>query len=126
MLSTSSAYSFSSRPVDFEYHWRNDQELPQKDGVQSLTAEYDVELTSWREVGAAILGCDGTTSIEQDNGALGTNYTTEYREIVSSATFFSESAWNALTGQNIDLLPGTCANVLDDEGGAANISLVVM
>ena len=67
----------------------------------------------------------GTTSIEQDNGALGTNYTTEYREIVSSATFFSESAWNALTGQNIDLPPGTCANVLDDEG-AANISLVVM
>lgn len=57
MLSTSSAYSFSSRPVDFEYHWRNDQELPQKDGVQSLAAEYDVELTSWREVGAAILGC---------------------------------------------------------------------
>ena len=57
---------------------------------------------------------------------MGTAYTTEYREIVSSATFFSESAWNALTGQNIDLLPGTCANVLDDEGGAANISLVVM
>ena len=28
MLSTSSAYSFSSRPVDFEYHWRNDQDLP--------------------------------------------------------------------------------------------------
>ena len=122
MLSTSSAYSFSSRPVDFEYHWRNDQELPQKDGVQSLAAEYDVELTSWREVGAAILGCDGTTSIEQDNGALGTTYTTEYREIVSSATFFSESAWNALTGQNIDLLPGTCANVLDDEGGSEYLS----
>ena len=122
MLSTSSAYSFSSRPVDFEYHWRNDQDLPQKDGVQSLAAEYDVELTSWREVGAAILGCDGTTSIEQDNGALGTTYTMEYREIVSSATFFSESAWNALTGQNIDLLPGTCANVLDDEGGSEYLS----
>lgn len=50
---------------------------------------------------------------------MGTTYTTEYREIVSSATFFSESAWNALTGQNIDLLPGTCANVLDDADYAA-------
>ena len=90
--------------------------------MQSLAAEYDVELTSWREVGAAILGCDGTTSIERDNGALGTTYTTEYREIVSSATFFSESAWNALTGQHIDLLPGTCANVLDDEGGSEYLS----
>ena len=53
---------------------------------------------------------------------MGTTYTTEYREIVSSATFFSESAWNALTGQNIDLLPGTCANVLDDEGGSEYLS----
>ncbi len=53
---------------------------------------------------------------------MGTTYTTEYREIVSSATFFSESAWNALTGQHIDLLPGTCANVLDDEGGSEYLS----
>ncbi len=60
--------------------------------------------------------------VEQDNGALGTTYTDEYREIASSATFFSESAWNALTGQNIDLAPGTCANVLDDDGGSDYIS----
>ena len=122
MLNTSSAYSFSTRPVDFEYHWRNDQNWPEQDEVRSLAAEYDVDITSWQQVGAATLGGDGTVSIEQDNGALGTTYTTEYREIVSSATFFSESAWNALTGQNIDLLPGTCANVLDDEGGSEYLS----
>lgn len=122
MLSTNSAYSFASRPVDFAYHWRCDQDLPNQDDVKVLAAEYGAELTSWAEVTAATLGGDGTISIEQSNGAMGTIYTTEYREIASGASFFSESAWNALTGQNIDLAPGTCANVLDDEGGSDYLS----
>lgn len=122
MLSTNSAYGFASRPVDFEYHWRNDQDLPKQNEVESLAEVYGVELTSWAEVGAATLGGDGTVSIEQDNGALGTTYTTEYRQIVSGITVFSESAWNTLTGQDLDLAPGTCANVLDDEGGSEYLS----
>lgn len=122
MLSTNSAYSFARRPVDFAYYWRCDQDLPNQDDVKSLAAEYGVKLTSWAEVTAATLGCDGTISIEQSNSAMGTTYTTEYREIASGASFFSESAWNALTGQNINLAPGTCANVLDDEGGSDYLS----
>lgn len=122
MLSTNSAYGFESRPVDFEYHWRNDQDLPKQNEVESLAEVYGVELTSWAEVGAATLGGDGTVSIEQDNGALGTTYTTEYRQIASGITVFSESAWNTLTGQDLDMLPGTCANVLDDEGGSEYLS----
>ena len=122
MLSTNSAYSFASRPVDFEYHWRNDQGLPEQAEVEALAEEYDVDITSWQQVGAATLGGDGYVEIEQDNGALGTTYTTEYREVASGATFFSESAWNTLTGQRIDLAPGTCANVLDDEGGSDYLS----
>ncbi len=122
MLSTNSAYSFASRPVDFEYHWRNDQKLPEQAEVEALAEEYGVDITFWQQVGAAILGGDGYVEIEQDNGALGTTYTTEYREVASGATFFSESAWNTLTGQHIDLAPGTCANVLDDEGGSDYLS----
>lgn len=116
MLSTNAVYDFEKRPIDFEYHWRKDQKLPQRSQVESLAQVYDVDITSWAQVNAATLGSDGTISIEQDNGALGTTYTKEYREIASGATFFSESAWNTLTGQNVDLAPGTCANVLDDEG----------
>lgn len=117
MLSTNAVYDFEKRPIDFEYHWRKDQNLPQRSQVESLAQMYDVDITSWAQVNAATLGSDGTISIEQDNGALGTTYTKEYRKIASGATFFSESAWNTLTGQNVDLAPGTCANVLDDEGG---------
>ena len=122
MLSTNSAYSFASRPVDFEYHWRNDQDLPEQAEVVALAEQYSVDITSWEEVDAATLGGDGYVEVEQDNGALGTTYTVEYQEVASGATFFSESAWNTLTGQNIDLAPGTCANVLDDEGGGSYLS----
>ena len=122
MLSTNSAYSFASRPVDFEYHWRNDQDLPERSEVEALAEEYGVDITSWQEVDAVTLAGDGYVEIEQDNGALGTTYATEYREVASGATFFSESAWNALTGKHIDLASGTCANVLDDEGGSDYLS----
>ncbi len=122
MLSSSSAYSFSSRPVDFEYHRRSDQEQIGRQEVETLAQEYGVEITSWAQVEAASLGGDGTVSIERNNGVLGVTYTTEYREIASGGTFFSESAWNALTGQTVDLAPGTCANVLDDEGGGDYLS----
>ena len=122
MLSTSSAYSFKSRPVDFEYHWRNDQGWPERTEVEALAGEHGVDITSWQQVKAATLAGDGYVEVEQDNGALGTTYTVEYREVQGGATYFSESAWNALTGQNIDLAPGTCANVLDDEGGSDYLS----
>ncbi len=122
MLSTNSAYSFASRPVDYEYHWRADQDWPEQAEVEALAEVYGVDITSWQEVGAATLAGDGYVEIEQDNGALGTTYTVEYREVQGGATFFSESAWNALTGQTIDLVPGTCANVLDDEGGSSYLS----
>lgn len=122
MLSTNSAYSFASRPVDFEYHWRNDQGLPDQAEVEALAEEYNIDITSWQEVGAATLAGDGYVQVEQDNGALGTTYNVKYQEAASGATFFSESAWNALTGQNIDLAPGICANVLDDEGGSDYLS----
>ncbi len=122
MLNTSSAYSFSTRPVDFEYHWRNDQNWPEREEVEALASEYNVDITFWQQADAATLAGDGTVQVEQDNGALGTTYTDEYREIASGDTFFSESAWNALTGQSVDLAPGTCANVLDDDGGSDYLS----
>ena len=122
MLQSSARYSFDTRPVDFAYHGRADQDLPVRAEVDGLAADHGVEITFWAERTAAVLGCDGTDSIETENGLLGATYTTEYRRLVRSATFFSESDWNALTGRQVDLAPGTCANVLDDEGGSSYVS----
>ena len=122
MLSTSSSYQFDTRPVDYAYHFRSDQDIPLEDEVRQLAADYGVIITTFTHQPSAILGTDGTISIEQDNGALGTTYTEAYREIAGGASFLPESAYNALTGQGIDIPAGTCANVLDDEGGSSYLS----
>ena len=121
MMSSSTAYSFDARPVDYEYHWRGDQDLPERQEVSRMAAEYGVEMTSWAQTQAAVLGTDGTYQVETE-GPMGVTYTTEYTELLDGGTFFSESSWNALTGQQVDIAPGTCANVLDDEGGSSYLS----
>ena len=121
MLDSSMAHSYDTRPIDFAYHWRADQDIPERDEVQRLADEAAVEITAWAQQEAAVLGVDGTYSIETETG-FGTTYTTAYAALLNGATFFSENAYNALTGQNIDILPGTCANVLDDEGGSSYLS----
>ena len=121
MLGSSMAHSYDTRPIDFAYHWRADQDIPERDEVQRLADEAAVEITAWAQQPAAVLGVDGTYSIETETG-FGTTYTTAYAALLNGATFFSESAYNAMTGQNINILPGTCANVLDDEGGSSYLS----
>lgn len=121
MLSGSSEITYASRPIDFEYHWRADQSLPQRDEVQTLADEAAVKITSWAQQSAAVLGRDGTYSIENET-SFGTTYTTEYAKLLSGSTFFSESAYNALTGQDVDIPSGACANIVDDEGGTRYLS----
>lgn len=121
MLSSSSEITYTSRPIDFAYHWRADQSLPQRDEVQTLADEAAVEITSWAQQSAAVLGRDGTYSIENET-SFGTTYTTEYAKLLSGSTFFSESAYNALTGQDVDIPAGACANIVDDEGGTRYLS----
>lgn len=121
MMGSSMAHSYETRPIDFAYHWRADQDIPQRDAVQRLADEAAVDITTWAQQKAAVLGVDGDYSIETETG-FGATYTTAYAELLNGATFFSESAYNALTGQRIDILPGTCANVLDDEGGSSYLS----
>lgn len=121
MMGSSMAHSYETRPIDFAYHWRADQDIPQRDAVQRLADEAAVDITTWAQQKAAVLGVDGDYSIETETG-FGATYTTAYAELLNGATFFSESAYNALTGQRIDILPSTCANVLDDEGGSSYLS----
>lgn len=121
MLSTSSENTYASRPIDFEYHWRADQSLPQRDEVQTLADEAAVKITLWAQQSAAVLGRDGTYSIENETSFV-TTYTTEYAKLLSGSTFFSESAYNALTGQDVDIPSGACANIVDDEGGTRYLS----
>ena len=115
MPGTGAAHGYESRPVDYSYHWRADQDLPQREEVENLARQYDVTLTDWTMEPAAVLGVDGLAHLETET-SFGITYTEEYREVLCGASVLSESAYNALTGEHIDLAPGTIAGIMDDEG----------
>lgn len=128
MLGAGAMLAYDQRPNDYFYHCRADQPLPGRAEVESLAAGYGVTLTGWAEGSGATLGVDGTVSVEED-GPLGVTWRAEYREVMEGRLFLPESTYRALTGQAVDLAPGTVAAVLDSEQSirirfAGNASLV--
>ena len=114
MLLVSSELSTGDRPIDYLYHYRSDQTMLTRQEVAQLAADHGVEITTWSQVSAATLGCDGIEEVETE-GPFGTTYTEEYHGLLHSASFLSESAFRELTGIEVDLAPGTGANILDDQ-----------
>lgn len=114
MLGTGAMLGYDRRPNDYFFHCRADQPLPQQAEVEALAAGYGVTLTGWAEGEGATLGVDGTVSVEEE-GPLGATWRPEYREVVEGRLFMPESAYNALTGQAVELAPGTVAAVFDSE-----------
>lgn len=121
MMLSSSGTSVASRPYDYLYHYRCDQDMIGQNDVAQLAQKHNVDITTWVTATGSILGTDGMKHIETES-SIGVTYTEEYRELLQSATFLPERAYNAITGQKIDLAPGTCANVLDDDGGSSYLS----
>lgn len=115
MLGTGMVHDTETRPVDYSYHWRVDQDIPQREEVEALARQYDVDITSWTMEPTAVLGVDGFVHVEKET-SVGATWTEEYREVFCEANVLSESAYNALTGESIDLAPGTIAGVMDDTG----------
>ncbi len=115
MLGTGAMMGFDQRPVDYAFHYRSDQDLPGKSEVERLAAEKEVTLTSWSSREGAILGVDGTEHVETA-GKLGTTYTKEYRELLTSEVFLSASAYTALTGETVEIAPGFVTGIFDAEG----------
>lgn len=120
MLGIGTMMTYDARPVDYEYHFRNDQDIPGEDEVRALAADYGVTITSWAEAPMLRLGVDGWESVEED-GAMGTTWHAEYRELLASQLFLPESGYNALTGEHVDLAPGTVAGVFDASGSGRSV-----
>lgn len=115
MIVTPANISIENRPIDYAFFYRADQSLPTQEKIEQLAAEYGVSVQDFIQQSSASLAVDGYTEIESE-GPLGTTYTLEYMETLCESRFFPESAWNALTGENLDLPPGTATTVFDAEG----------
>ena len=120
MLGTGAMMTYDSRPVDYAYHYRADQRLPDEQEVRAMAREYGVTITSWTQVPMARLAVDGYAHVETQ-GPMGITWEEVYREALCSDLFLSESAYNALTGEQIDLLPGQISGIMDATGDGQGI-----
>lgn len=117
MLGTGAIIEFAQRPIDYAFHYRNDQtNMIQRAEIEQLAKEENVQITSWTQAQIAELGVDGTTQVERET-ALGVTYETLYVEMLASTGFMSESAYEALTGQDAVVEKGHVKTVVDDNGG---------
>ncbi|MDO5784812.1 MAG: ABC transporter permease [Eubacteriales bacterium] len=99
--------SYDAREIDYLYHFRNDQDIPQENKVRQMADDYAVTITDWEQTEMIRLAVDGTEGIETDNGAMGVTYETVYFNPVQSNLFLSASSYTALTGQDVELPRGT-------------------
>ena len=120
MLGTGSMITYDARPVDYAYHYRSDQNLPSEQDVRALADQYGVKITSWAEVPMARLAVDGYTHVEKE-GPMGVTWEEQYREVLCSDLFLSESSYNALTGEQVDLIPGQISGILDASGDGQGV-----
>ncbi|MCI9466807.1 MAG: ABC transporter permease [Ruminiclostridium sp.] len=120
MMGSSSLIGYASRPVDYAYHFRADQDIPQGQEVQEMAAESGVEITRYAQVTMARLGFDGTYGVETE-GPMGVTIKDEYLELLNSQPFLSVSDYNTLTGEALRLQPGQVAGIVDPINGTGGM-----
>jgi len=112
MLGTGAMQETDSRPVDYAFHYRVDQNMPAQADIEKMAKESGTAVTSWKDTEFAILGQDGQKQIDDEGGKF--HY--EYRELNSEGNFISESGFNFMTGQEIDIIPGKFSAVIAADG----------
>ncbi len=120
MLATSAQLSVAGRTVDYAFFYPVGKAMPTQSEIEELAAQNAVAVKDYVCQPTATLAVDGDDHIET-SGSFGTTYTNKYEPMLESGRFFSETAWNALTGNSLDLAPGTVAGVFNTEGYGGGI-----
>lgn len=120
MLGVGAMMGYDARPVDYAYFYRNDQNAPREADVRQLAEGYRVNITSYAEAPMIRLAVDGMEHVETE-GKLGITWEAVYREQLQSELFLSESSYQLLTGEEIDLEPGQIAAIMDADGQGQGI-----
>lgn len=104
VTSVGAMMGYDAQPFDYFYHCRADQAMPEKEDINALAGEYGLSLKDWGEYDYITLGFGGYRDVMEEDGE---HWHTEYAPISGEEIAISEEAWNRLTGEEIDVLPGT-------------------
>ena len=108
----SSMVRYASAPFDYFYHDRADQNVPCREDVEALGREYGLTFKDWSGCDYVTLGIGERTQVEEEDGR---HYHIEYVPMMCEAKVLSEDAYRELTGQVVDVQPGTYFNLTNQE-----------
>lgn len=103
---------YASLPYDYFYKSQADQNVPDRTEIEALGREYGLSLKDWHECDYVTLGMGGTTDIYEKDGL---RYHAEYVPMLQEAMVLSEDAYRMITGQEVDVTPGTYRCLTDQE-----------
>jgi hypothetical protein len=110
-MSAGSTFRVDRRPVDYAFRYREDQDMLTKDEIEAMASKDGVTTADWKEAETAVLGRDGNQQITDKSG----KYHYEYKELLGEGNFISESSFNKMSGQNVDIRTGKVAVILARE-----------
>lgn len=108
----SAVLRYASLPYDYFYKYQADQDVPDRTEIEALGREYGLSLKDWNECDYVTLGMGGTTEIYEKDGL---RYHVEYVPMLQEAMVLSEDAYRMITGQEVDVAPGTYRCLTDQE-----------
>lgn len=105
----SAVLRYASLPYDYFYKYQADQDVPDRTEIEALGREYDLSLKDWNECDYVTVGMGGMAKIYEEDGL---RYHIEYVPMQQEAMVLSEDAYQMITGQEVDVEPGTywCLN----------------
>lgn len=112
---TGAVVRYARQPYDYFYKYRADQDVPGREEIEALGEEYELAFKDWEECDYIVLGMGGDGIIEE-----GRHYHVEYIPMQGEANILSEDAYSMLTGQEIDVKPGTYMNLTNEEETSLN------
>lgn len=115
MLGAGQLVSVSGWEFDYMYDYRLDQTVPSLTEIESMAASHNLALKDWKEIPYITLAQDGKREVEDKDHRF--HY--EYQQLLGETKYVSESAFNQLTRQTLDVLPGTFRLITDKDDNAA-------
>lgn len=101
---------YANQAYDYFYHYRADQNVPDREAVEALGNKYQLTLKDWGECEYITLGMGERTIVEEEGSS---HYDIEYVPMAGEEKVLSEDAYRMLTGQEADVEPGTYMNIID-------------
>ena len=102
MMGTGQILETRSRSFDYAFHYRADQSVPNRQEIEALAKPYHLTLKDWSYGEYLLLALDGSLQVED-----GRSYHYEYCNLKQQGKFLSETDFSRLTGQQINVKPGS-------------------